>query len=83
MGFQNCSRFRKNWRLYRVTKLPLSVPIISMRFCLLPLDFFILYSMNKLREEVAQADASRKKKELENSKAGFGYGGKFGVESDR
>lgn len=40
--------------------------------------------MNKLREEVTQADAMKKKKELETGpRAAFGYGGKFGVESDR
>lgn len=42
------------------------------------------FSMNKLREEVAMADAMKKKKELEEGpKAAFGYGGKFGVQSDR
>lgn len=40
--------------------------------------------MNQLREEVAQADALKKKKELdEGPKAAYGYGGKFGVQSDR
>lgn len=40
--------------------------------------------MNQLREEVALADALKKKKELEEGpKAAFGYGGKFGVEADR
>ncbi|XKL64625.1 hypothetical protein PGB90_004711 [Kerria lacca] len=40
--------------------------------------------MNQLREEVAQADALRKKKELEEGpNASYGYGGKFGVQSDR
>lgn len=42
------------------------------------------FSMNKLREEVAMADALKKKKEQEEGpKAAFGYGGKFGVQSDR
>lgn len=40
--------------------------------------------MSKLREEVAQADAMRKKKEHEEGpKAAYGYGGKFGVQKDR
>ncbi len=40
--------------------------------------------MNELREEVARADALKKKKQLEEGpKAAFGYGGKFGVQKDR
>lgn len=39
--------------------------------------------MNKLREEVAASDAIQKKKQLEEGKAAFGYGGKFGIEKDR
>ena len=40
--------------------------------------------MNKLREEVTEADALKKKKELEDGpRASYGYGGKFGVQSDR
>lgn len=40
--------------------------------------------MIKLRDEVAQADAQKKKKDNENGpKAAYGYGGKFGVQSDR
>lgn len=40
--------------------------------------------MIKLRDEVAQADALKKKKDTENGpKAAYGYGGKFGVQSDR
>lgn len=40
--------------------------------------------MNELRNEVAKSDALKKQKELENGpKAAFGYGGKFGVQSDR
>lgn len=40
--------------------------------------------MNQLREEVAKADATKKRKELEaGPKAAFGYGGKFGIQSDR
>lgn len=40
--------------------------------------------MSQLRQEVAQADAMRKKKEQdEGPKAAFGYGGKFGVQKDR
>lgn len=40
--------------------------------------------MNKLREEVAEADASQKQKQMEEGpKAAFGYGGKFGVQTDR
>lgn len=40
--------------------------------------------MSQLRQEVAQADAIRKKKEHEEGpKAAYGYGGKFGVQKDR
>lgn len=40
--------------------------------------------MNKLREETAEADAILKQKQLEEGpKAAFGYGGKFGVQTDR
>ena len=40
--------------------------------------------MNKLREEVTQADANKKRKELEEGpRASYGYGGKFGVQEDR
>lgn len=40
--------------------------------------------MSKLREEVTEADALIKKKALEEGpKASYGYGGKFGVQSDR
>lgn len=37
--------------------------------------------MNKLREEVAQAEAIKQKKEV--NEATFGYGGKFGIQKDR
>lgn len=37
--------------------------------------------MNKLRKEVALAEAAKKKKEV--NEAAFGYGGKFGVQKDR
>lgn len=40
-------------------------------------------SVIKLAEEVKESDAQKKKKYLEESHPGFGYGGKFGVESDR
>ncbi|XP_066908925.1 src substrate cortactin isoform X6 [Halyomorpha halys] len=39
--------------------------------------------MNKLREEVAAADAIQKQKQLKEGKAAFGYGGRFGIEKDR
>ncbi|CAG7786084.1 unnamed protein product, partial [Allacma fusca] len=39
--------------------------------------------MRKLNEEIQSSDALAKKKFLQDSKAGFGYGGKFGVETDR
>lgn len=40
--------------------------------------------MKKLREEVAASDAIQKKKQLdEGPKAAFGYGGKFGIQTDR
>lgn len=40
--------------------------------------------MNQLREEVTKAHEIQKKKEMEEGpKAAFGYGGKFGVQSDR
>lgn len=40
--------------------------------------------MSQLRDDVAKADALKKKKDLQDGpKAAFGYGGKFGVQSDR
>jgi cortactin len=46
--------------------------------------FLYFCSMNKLREETAEADAILKQKQLEEGpKAAFGYGGKFGVQTDR
>lgn len=40
--------------------------------------------MKKLREEAIASDAVIKKKQLEDGpNAAFGYGGKFGVQSDR
>jgi cortactin len=40
--------------------------------------------MKQLREEVAASDAKQKKKLLEEGpNAAYGYGGKFGVQSDR
>ncbi|XP_059610557.1 src substrate cortactin [Phlebotomus argentipes] len=39
--------------------------------------------MEKLRLETEQADADRKKKILDESNPGYGYGGKFGLETDR
>lgn len=40
--------------------------------------------MGQLREEVTKAHEIQKQKELEEGpKAAFGYGGKFGVQSDR
>lgn len=40
-------------------------------------------SMSQLRQETEQADATKKKKELEITNPGMGYGGKFGIETDR
>lgn len=42
-----------------------------------------LISMEQLRKETEAADAQKKKKQLEETNPGFGYGGKFGVETDR
>jgi len=39
--------------------------------------------MQKLREEIETSDALVKKKIIEETNPGFGYGGKFGVETDR
>lgn len=39
--------------------------------------------MQQLREETEASDAQAKKKMREETKPGFGYGGTFGVESDR
>lgn len=39
--------------------------------------------MTKLREETEKSDADKKKKLLEEQNAGYGYGGKFGLEKDR
>lgn len=40
--------------------------------------------MNQLRDEVTKADKIQKKKQMEEGpQAAFGYGGKFGVQSDR
>lgn len=39
--------------------------------------------MSKLREETEQSDANKKKKLLVEQNAGYGYGGKFGLEKDR
>jgi len=36
--------------------------------------------MQKLREETENADAAKKKKEIDDANTGYGYGGKFGVE---
>lgn len=48
------------------------------------MNWISCYSMIKLRDEVAQADALKKKKDNEHGpKAAYGYGGKFGVQSDR
>jgi cortactin len=47
-------------------------------------DVSLFFSMNKLRAETAEADAILKQKQLEEGpKAAFGYGGKFGVQTDR
>jgi len=39
--------------------------------------------MQQLRHDIEQADANKKKEEIEKLNPGFGYGGKFGVETDR
>lgn len=39
--------------------------------------------MAKLREETEQSDANKKKQLLVDQNAGYGYGGKFGLEKDR
>ncbi|EDW16039.1 hematopoietic lineage cell-specific protein [Drosophila mojavensis] len=39
--------------------------------------------MNKLREETEKSDLNKKKQLLKDQNAGYGYGGKFGVEKDR
>ncbi|XP_055679520.1 src substrate cortactin [Lutzomyia longipalpis] len=39
--------------------------------------------MEKLRTETEQADAEKKKKALDETNPGYGYGGKFGLEADR
>lgn len=39
--------------------------------------------MQQLREETEKSDANKKKKEIEEFNPGFGYGGKFGLETDR
>jgi hypothetical protein len=52
---------------------------------MVPVFMFLYFcSMNKLREETAEADAILKQKQFEEGpKAAFGYGGKFGVQRDR
>ncbi|KAM7363328.1 cortactin isoform 2-T2 [Cochliomyia hominivorax] len=39
--------------------------------------------MDKLREETEKADQEKKRKQLEEINPGYGYGGKFGVQTDR
>ncbi|EDV94866.1 hematopoietic lineage cell-specific protein [Drosophila grimshawi] len=39
--------------------------------------------MDKLREETEKSDFNKKKQLLKDQNAGYGYGGKFGVEKDR
>ncbi|XP_054747234.1 src substrate cortactin [Anastrepha obliqua] len=39
--------------------------------------------MEKLRFETEKADQDKKRKELEEQNPGYGYGGKFGVQTDR
>lgn len=39
--------------------------------------------MTKLRQETEKADADTKKREMEIKNPGLGYGGKFGIETDR
>jgi cortactin len=43
----------------------------------------LLFSVIKLAEEVKESDAQNKKKLRDEINPGFGYGGKFGVETDR
>lgn len=40
-------------------------------------------NMQQLREETEKSDQERKKKQLEELNPGYGYGGKFGVQTDR
>lgn len=40
-------------------------------------------SMDKLRAETEKSDLDKKKQLLKDQNAGYGYGGKFGVEKDR
>lgn len=40
-------------------------------------------NMQQLREETEKADTEKKKKELEELNPGYGYGGKYGVQTDR
>ncbi|XP_055850988.1 src substrate cortactin [Episyrphus balteatus] len=40
-------------------------------------------NMQQLREETEKSDQDRKKKEIEELNPGYGYGGKFGVQTDR
>ncbi|KAI8120801.1 Src substrate cortactin [Lucilia cuprina] len=39
--------------------------------------------MDKLRSETEKADQDKKRKEIEEINPGYGYGGKFGVQTDR
>lgn len=44
----------------------------------------VVFSMNKLREQVKTEDAGVKKKQFESGpKASHGYGGQFGVENEK
>lgn len=40
-------------------------------------------NMQQLREETEKSDQEKKKKQLEEQNPGYGYGGKFGVQTDR
>lgn len=47
-------------------------------------EYHYLCSMGQLRDEVTKAHEIKKKKDLEEGpQAAYGYGGKFGVQSDR
>lgn len=78
MGFEDDSGFRKNRRNDRVSHELIILLSVDIHFCA-PFPS----SMSKLREETEKSDADKKKKLLVEQNAGYGYGGKFGLEKDR
>lgn len=79
MGLENHRRVREERSLHRVK---IETILINARSVpnVIPNNFD---SVIKLAEEVKQNDADQKKKYLEEHQSGFGYGGKYGVETDR